>query len=224
LSPGRRLRRSHPEPCWSGGCGLRLAKERTKRPAGREERAFAGRSCGPLRPCRRKCRFQTKLRLSRSIPSPSSPAAERTGLRREGAALRPGAAAGCRSRSDRFCRQAFPPQLKLQAGASTKTAAASCRYFATDFAGKHFHRNRQLRARISAIRSLLGRRPFCMEAIAKRSAGRSLPAAEARSSRPAGPRRACPPQAAARIRALHFSCVLFHLRLLAKPSPPAKSP
>ena len=39
---------------------------------------------------------------------------------------------------------------------------------------------------------------FCKEAIAQRLAGRSLGAAKARSSRPAGPLRAVPLQAAAR--------------------------
>ena len=80
----------------------------------REERAFAGQSCGPLRPCGRKfkihCdpphRFRSRQARSRA-----------DGLafeQREIAALRPGAAAGCRS-------------------------------WRTDFAGRHFYHNRRLR-------------------------------------------------------------------------------
>jgi len=109
-------------------------------------------------------------------PIRAKPAAERwaSDEQREDAALRPGAAAGCRSRSDRICRQSLPQKLRMQAAGR----------FATDFAGGRFHHNRQLWVRISAIMLLLNRRPLCMESIAKRSAGRSLGAAEARSSYP----------------------------------------
>ena len=44
---------------------------------------------------------------------------------------------------------------------------------------------------------------FCAGSIAQRLAGRSLGAAEARSSRPAGSLRACPPQAATRFKMLN---------------------
>ncbi len=56
-----------------------------------------GGGCGPLGP-------------DGPIPTRDKPAAERTGLRRRGAALRPGAAAGCRSQSDRFRWQTLPPE------------------------------------------------------------------------------------------------------------------
>ena len=67
------------------------ATERTgvhERPCGREERAFAGRNSGPHGP-------------DGPILLQGQPAAERTGLRHKGAALRQGAAAGCRSLCDR---------------------------------------------------------------------------------------------------------------------------
>ncbi len=104
-----------------------------------------------------------------SIPARDKPAAERTGLRRRGAALRPGAAAGCRSLRDRICWRSPRPQ-SLTAGCSLfcKCSHSSAAAF------------------------------FCAESVAQRPAGRSLGAAEARNSRPAGPLRARPPQAAAR--------------------------
>ena len=145
------------------------------------ERSFAGRSCGPLRPCGHKFRIQySKFRMMNSgrslrnarkfgyelrasaagrlrhavpllaqfmiqnskLPEasmldrfecPSKPAAERRCLRRRGAALRPGAAAGCRSLRDRFCQQAFPSNKRLR-------SADPCRL---EFAGRPFHLDRR---------------------------------------------------------------------------------
>ena len=57
----------------------------------------------------------------------SKPAAERTGLRRQGAALRPGAAAGCRSLRDRFCQQAGLTMIELQAAPTAKEQNCGCR-------------------------------------------------------------------------------------------------
>ena len=80
------------EPTPYSGRSLRGAQVRV-RAAGLRHREAAARR--PLRG-----RFQLQ----------NTPAAERTGLRRRGAALRPGAAAGCRSLRDRFYRQAFLPR------------------------------------------------------------------------------------------------------------------
>ena len=77
--------------------GAQLAKERTSgRKGGREQRAFAGRSCGPLGP-------------DGPILTRNKPAAKRTGLFSSDARMQPsarGAVAGCRSLCDRACRQA----------------------------------------------------------------------------------------------------------------------
>ena len=80
---------------------------------GAHEADLRDTSCGPppgrLRPARSYGPISNSTR--------DQPAAERTGLRPLGAALRPGAAAGCRSLRDRFCRQTLPP----------KSAASVCR-------------------------------------------------------------------------------------------------
>ena len=70
----------------------------------------------------RKFKIQNSIfKISRGMDSTQGkPAAERTGLRPEGAALRPGAAAGCRSLRDRFCLQALSP--KPEAAASGRIA------------------------------------------------------------------------------------------------------
>ncbi len=73
------------------GCSLR-----SDRTSGREQRAFAGRSCGPLGP-------------DGPIPARDEPAAGRRSLRRRGAALRPGAAEAASLR-DRVCQQTVPPR------------------------------------------------------------------------------------------------------------------
>ena len=64
------------------------------------EDATTQRSCGP--PPGGGCGPPIAARL---LPCKKKPAAERTGLRRRGAALRPGAAAGCRSLRDRARRK-----------------------------------------------------------------------------------------------------------------------
>ncbi len=82
-----------------------MRRDRTSGPAGREQRAFAGRSCGPPGP-------------DGPVPARGKPAADRMGLRRRGAALRPGAAAGCRSLRDRTRRKALrDEQLQWTAAA-----------------------------------------------------------------------------------------------------------
>jgi len=56
-----------------------------------------GAKLRPVAPCGRKCIFQNELRPANrgAMDFAQKPAAERKGLRRRGAALRRGAAAGC---------------------------------------------------------------------------------------------------------------------------------
>ncbi len=84
-------------------------------PAGRELRASAAPGCAPLRFLLEPQIQHSRFKMNRSADAcgidffRGSLAAERTGLRREGAALRRGAAAGCRSLCDRIYRQSFRP-------------------------------------------------------------------------------------------------------------------
>ena len=75
--------------------GRSLRRNRSSgRRSGREMRAFAGAKLRPAAPVRAQIQHSI-FKISYSIESYDEPAAERTGVRRGGAALRPGAAAGC---------------------------------------------------------------------------------------------------------------------------------
>ena len=152
--------------------GPRLAKRTCERTCGREQRAFAGRSCGPLRPF--QDRNSKLVAVSKGKPAaavcyrvcgvelgPSGPAA-RSRSRAE----------GCNSRLAGPLVQAHP----LGCGSASQAGAMP-----SGIGGPHL-------PMLCAVYST-----------SKRSAGRSLRPAEARSSRPAGPLRARPPQAASRV-------------------------
>ena len=94
----------------------------------------------------------------------------------------------------RMVRMRFSPSITLQ---RYEKSRAKCK-LVCDFAETEYLRRSQSTHKPRAKANIFAILP--VYSIAQRSAGRSLGAAEARCSRPAGPLRARPPQAAARKR------------------------
>ncbi len=154
-------------PAWSfqgrnSKFGTQLAKDRHERTCGREERAFAGRSCGPLRPAGTNSKF--KIQNCRSDCSLRRARSKRTcGTRAVG--LRRPQAAGCGAHSGaihdsklpeasmlgRFECQASPQpsgracDVKEQPSARGRLRAAN--RYAIEFAGNHLNQTRRAAAR-----------------------------------------------------------------------------
>ncbi len=123
-------------------------------PAGRELRAFAAGGCGPPMP-------------NGIDPAGGEPAAERTGLRRGGAALRQGAAAGCRSLRDRICKQTFSPQQTAAARRPLRARSTTCAH------ARPHSRYRIIRCNLLAIVTLIALRCVSCRMIAASSSSES---------------------------------------------------
>ena len=66
------------------------------------------------------------IEFIQAVPQPSGQACSSGPAGREDAALRPGAAAGCRSLRDRVCRRTFPPKPAAAGYPDRNTRAAAC--------------------------------------------------------------------------------------------------
>ena len=135
--------------------GLQLAKERI---SGREKRAFAGRSCGPLRPFGRNSKFRIKMDFPGEFGCMFRFGSQPAEVRKFRYELRASAAGRLRpARSWRTVPNSRPARSRADGPATDRSSpppGGGCGLLgriATDFSSRHFHQS---------LRSCGLRRPF----------------------------------------------------------------